>query len=95
MASGSTAMLRRAAEPRPSRLYVFMSGQRGAISATRLISVATGKACHSWSALRTDVLSEIGRAVGSYVLGRSPDWLKMKNPAAPAVKREAEEDWGR
>jgi hypothetical protein len=25
--------------------------------------------------------------------GRSPDWLKMKNPAAPAVKREAEEDW--
>jgi hypothetical protein len=23
------------------------------------------------------------------------DWLKMKNPEAPAVKREAEEDWGR
>ena len=22
-------------------------------------------------------------------------WLKCKNPAAPAVKREAEEDWGR
>jgi hypothetical protein len=21
-------------------------------------------------------------------------WLKIKNPAAPAVKREAEEDWG-
>jgi hypothetical protein len=28
-------------------------------------------------------------------LGRSPDWLKMKNPACSAVKREAEEDWGR
>jgi ATP-dependent DNA ligase len=28
-----------------------------------------------------------------YRSGRSPDWLKMKNPAAPAVKREAEEDW--
>jgi hypothetical protein len=27
--------------------------------------------------------------------GRSPDWLKMKNPEAPAVKREAEEEWGR
>ena len=26
---------------------------------------------------------------------RSPDWLKMKNPEAPAVKREAEEEWGR
>jgi len=25
--------------------------------------------------------------------GRSPDWLKFKNPDAPAVKREAEEDW--
>ena len=25
---------------------------------------------------------------------RSPDGLKLKNPAAPAVKREAEEDWG-
>jgi bifunctional non-homologous end joining protein LigD len=30
-----------------------------------------------------------------YRSGRSPDWLKMKNPAAPAVKREAEEDWTR
>jgi bifunctional non-homologous end joining protein LigD len=30
-----------------------------------------------------------------YRSGRSPDWLKMKNPTAPAVKREAEEDWGR
>jgi ATP-dependent DNA ligase len=30
-----------------------------------------------------------------YRSGRSPDWLKMKNPAAPAVKREAEEDWVR
>src|SRR5262249_61497344 len=29
------------------------------------------------------------------VPGRSPDWLKMKNLAAPAVKREAEEDWGK
>jgi ATP-dependent DNA ligase len=27
--------------------------------------------------------------------GRSPDWLKMKNPACAAVKREEEEDWGR
>jgi bifunctional non-homologous end joining protein LigD len=30
-----------------------------------------------------------------YRSGRSPDWLKMKNPDAEAVKREAEEDWGR
>ena len=25
--------------------------------------------------------------------GRVDHWLKIKNPAAPAVKREAEEDW--
>ena len=31
----------------------------------------------------------------AYGCGRSPDWLKMKNAAAPAVKREAEKDWGR
>jgi ATP-dependent DNA ligase len=30
-----------------------------------------------------------------YRSGRSSDWLKMKNPACAAVKREAEEDWGR
>jgi bifunctional non-homologous end joining protein LigD len=30
-----------------------------------------------------------------YRSGRSPYWLKMKNPEAPAVKREAEEDWGK
>jgi ATP-dependent DNA ligase len=30
-----------------------------------------------------------------YRSGRTPDWIKSKNPAAPAVRREAEEDWGR
>lgn len=25
--------------------------------------------------------------------GRSPHWVKVKNPAAPAVRREAEKDW--
>ena len=29
-----------------------------------------------------------------YRSGRSPHWVKVKNPNAPAVKREAEEDWG-
>jgi ATP-dependent DNA ligase len=30
-----------------------------------------------------------------YRSGRSQDWIKLKNPKAPAVKREAEEDWGK
>jgi bifunctional non-homologous end joining protein LigD len=38
----------------------------------------------------------VSKRLGSrYRSGRSPDWLKMKNPAAPAMRREAEEDWGR
>jgi bifunctional non-homologous end joining protein LigD len=36
----------------------------------------------------------VSKRLGSpYRSGRSPHWLKVKNPAAPAVKREAEEDW--
>jgi bifunctional non-homologous end joining protein LigD len=31
----------------------------------------------------------------AYRSGRSPDWLKMKNSDASAVKREEEEDWGK
>ena len=34
------------------------------------------------------------RRASFYSSGRSPHWIKTKNPAAPAVKREAEEDWG-
>src|SRR2546430_5708883 len=30
-----------------------------------------------------------------YRSGRSSDWLKSKNPACEAVRREEEEDWGR
>jgi bifunctional non-homologous end joining protein LigD len=38
----------------------------------------------------------VSKRLGSrYVSGRTRLWLKFKNPAAPAVKREAEEDWGR
>jgi bifunctional non-homologous end joining protein LigD len=36
----------------------------------------------------------VSKRLGSrYRSGRSPDWLKFKNPEAPAVKRETEEDW--
>jgi bifunctional non-homologous end joining protein LigD len=36
----------------------------------------------------------VSKRVGSpYKSGRSPHWVKVKNPTAPAVRREAEEDW--
>jgi bifunctional non-homologous end joining protein LigD len=38
----------------------------------------------------------VSKRLGSpYVSGRSRHWVKSKNPKHPAVKREAEEDWGR
>ena len=37
--------------------------------------------------------SKTGRLGSSYRSGRADCCLKIKNPAAPAVKREAEEDW--
>jgi bifunctional non-homologous end joining protein LigD len=38
----------------------------------------------------------VSKRLGStYRSGRVNDWFKIKNPAAPAVKREAEEDWSR
>jgi bifunctional non-homologous end joining protein LigD len=37
----------------------------------------------------------VSKRLGSpYKSGRCVHWIKVKNPAAPAVKREAEEDWG-
>ena len=37
----------------------------------------------------------VSKRLGSrYRSGRSKDWLKFKNPDAPAIKREAEKEWG-
>jgi bifunctional non-homologous end joining protein LigD len=36
----------------------------------------------------------VSKRLGSpYRFDRSNDWIKIKNPAAPAVKRESEEEW--
>jgi bifunctional non-homologous end joining protein LigD len=38
----------------------------------------------------------VSKRLGStYRRGRSPHWVKVKNPKAPAVTREAEEDWAK
>jgi ATP-dependent DNA ligase len=42
----------------------------------------------------SDLRGIVSKRLGSiYRSGRSLDWLKFKNPDAPAVKREAEEEW--
>jgi bifunctional non-homologous end joining protein LigD len=36
----------------------------------------------------------VSKRLGSlYRSGRSKHWIKVKNPAAPAARREAEEEW--
>ena len=45
---------------------------------------------HACKLGREGVVSK--RLGSSYNSGRSRDWIKIKNPAAPAVKREAEEE---
>ena len=35
----------------------------------------------------------VSKRLGSRYRSGAPDWLKFKNPEAPAVKREAEVDW--
>ena len=38
----------------------------------------------------------VSKRLGSpYRSGRTQHWIKVKNPKAPAVKREAEEDWSK
>jgi hypothetical protein len=50
----------------------------------------------NWHACKLGCEGIVSKRLGSrYRSGRSPDWLKMKDSDAPAVKREAEEDWGR
>jgi hypothetical protein len=45
------------------------------------------------SALRAALPFSDARKCAVTSAGRSPHWLKVKNPTAPAVKREAGENW--
>ena len=57
------------------------------------IRLLTGNG-HDWSD-RYPLIVEAKRLGSRYVSGRTPNWLKFKNPDAPAVRREAEEYWGK
>jgi hypothetical protein len=39
--------------------------------------------------------SKRGAVISSMDFQPDAHWIEVKNPKAPAVKREAEEDWGR
>jgi hypothetical protein len=72
--------------------------QASAASAERATSSRKrGSIYSSLHLAQTPRLARIYRCVQTTIDGkrRSPEWLKMKNANAPAVKREEEEDWGR
>jgi ATP-dependent DNA ligase len=71
-------------------------GPQGTVDQTRLqrpIGEVTVVFRHACKLGLEGIVSK--RKDSPYRNGRSPDWLKMKNPACAAVEREAEEDWGR
>jgi bifunctional non-homologous end joining protein LigD len=61
------------------------AGSRSTRTSSRMAQSSTGKLVRS--AARASCRS------GPYRSGRADCWLKVKNPAAPAVTREAEENW--
>jgi len=84
-------------EPIETRKATLASLLRGSLPGLRLNEHLThpGDAVFQ-HACKMGLEGIVSKRLGSrYRSGRSPDWLKFKNPDAPAVKREAEEDWGR
>ena len=89
-----TDLRREPIEVRKATVASILRKSRPGVRLNELLEHPEAPLCSStparW-ALR--IVSE--RPGSRYRSGRSPNWLKFKHPAAPAVKREAEEDWGR
>jgi bifunctional non-homologous end joining protein LigD len=83
-------------EPLQTRKATLASLLRGSLPGLRL-NEHLAHDCESVfrHACKMGLEGIVSKRLGSrYRSGRSKDWLKFKNPAAPAVKREAEEEWG-
>src|SRR5262245_30888564 len=58
----------------------------------RIVRAESGEMCEP---LHTSPVVQKMMGCSTYRSDRSRHWVKSKNQAAPAVKREAEEDWGK
>lgn len=85
--------LRRAPiEERRDRLQRLVRGAPSAIALNEAFDAA-GEIVYR-HACRLGCEGIVSKRRGSpYQSGRSPHWVKVKNASAPAVRREAEEDW--
>ena len=90
-----TDMRREPIEVRKATLASILRKSRHGVRLNEHLEHPDGSWC-SQHACKMGLEGIVSKRLGSrYRSGRSPDWLKFKNPEAPAVKREAEEDWGR
>jgi ATP-dependent DNA ligase len=87
------ADLRRAPiEERKGVLAKLLSHPQEGIAFNQHFSCEGAFICkHACAIGREGIVSK--RRGSAYRSGRVDHWLKIKNPAAPAVKREADEDW--
>jgi bifunctional non-homologous end joining protein LigD len=84
-------------EPLEVRKATLASLLRGSLPGLRVNEhlIHSGEVVYS-HACRMGLEGIVSKRLGSpYRSGRTRDWLKFKNRAAPAVRREAEEDWGK
>jgi hypothetical protein len=75
--------------------YNLPRGGHAATEAARSTEAAEGAEAAEAEVPRRAAEGRMGcRAIAAHPLMLYGLWLKTKNPAAPAVTREAEEDWG-
>jgi len=79
-------------EERKAALKTLLRRSHPGIAYNRHFDVEGSIVLHH--ACKLDCEGIVSKRLGSpYRAGRSEHWIKVKNPAAPAVKRKAEEDW--
>jgi bifunctional non-homologous end joining protein LigD len=87
-------LLRRPIEERKELLTQLLRGSNPSIVVNK--HYEEDGAVVFWEACRLGCEGIVSKRLGSpYRSGRSPHSVKVKNPKAPAVKREAEEDWAK
>jgi bifunctional non-homologous end joining protein LigD len=83
---------RRPIEERKGLLAKLLNGQQTSIVLNQVYEGDGATVFHLACQLACEGI--VSKQLGSiYRHGRSPLWLKVENPNAPAVKHEAEEDW--
>ncbi len=83
---------RQAIEDRKLALKELLTKQHPGIAFNRHFDVEGTIVFHHACKLGCEGI--VSKRLGShYRSGRSDDWIKVKNQAAPALKREAEEEW--